>query len=62
MLSIADGSFDGSFRSRFIGKGRKEEEKRIFMETIKTFPNDVFEVQSLSDVEKRYSIIISTQK
>jgi hypothetical protein len=71
MLSIADGSFDGSFRSRFIGKGRKvdptgykiptEEEKRIFMETIKTFPNDVFEVQSLSDVEKRYSIII-TQK
>ena len=51
-----------NFRSRFIGKGRKvdptgykiptKEEKRKFMETVKTYPNDVFEVQSLSDVEK----------
>ena len=66
ILSIADGSFDGNFRSRFIGNGKKgdptgyktpsEKEKR-FMETIKTYSNHVFEVQSLSDLRKRFYIL-----
>ena len=66
LLSIADGSFDGHFRRRFKGKGKTkkdggqgfiiptEDEQLRFAETVKKFPNDIFEVESLSKENVRY--------
>ena len=65
-MSIADGSFDGHFRRRFRGKGKTkkdggqgfiiptENEQLRFAETVKKYPNDVFEVESLSKENVRY--------
>ena len=67
LLSIADGSFDGHYRRRFSGKGKTkkdggqgfvlptEDEQLRFTETVKKFPNDVFEVESLSKENVRYA-------
>ena len=66
LLSIADGSFDGHFGRRFRGKGKTrkdgsqgfviptEDERLRFAETVKIYPNDIFEVESLSKENIRY--------
>ncbi len=66
LLSIAEGSFDGHFRRQFKGKGKTkkdggqgfiistEDEHLRFAETVKKFPNDIFEVESLSKENVRY--------
>ena len=79
LLSIADGSYDGHFRRRFVGRGKtskcggqgyttpNEDERRNFLESVKQFPNDIFEVKSLKSSGTRFvllkllTVIMSTQ-
>ena len=64
LISIADGSFDGHFRRRYMGKGKtkndvqgykrpNEKEKETFLQNVKKFANDVFQVASLTDSNRR---------
>ena len=62
LLSIADGSFDGHFRRRYMGKGKtnndaqgykRPNEKETFLQNVKKFANDVFQVASLTDSNRR---------
>ncbi|KAK7918603.1 hypothetical protein WMY93_009887 [Mugilogobius chulae] len=67
LLSVSDGSYDCNLRSRFSGKASSkndrlgfrvptEEEQRRLTSSIKEFPNDVFEVDSLSETGQRYTV------
>lgn len=60
LLSIADGSFDGLYRRRFMGKGKHEkgkdggvgfkmpndEERNRYIATVEEFDNNVFKMES----------------
>ena len=64
LLSVADGSFDGSFRMRFMGKGKAkkdgglgykvptEDEKASFSGKVKKFSKDISQVASFTDSDK----------
>ena len=66
LLSIADGSFDGYFRRRFLGKSKRkvdggqgfkvptQQEQKTYLEKVITYEHNVFEVPSLSEEDKRY--------
>lgn len=62
LLSIADGSFDGQYRRRFMGKGKdggtgfkvpNANELDIYLSSIEKFDNNVFKVGSLSQSNLR---------
>jgi hypothetical protein len=66
LLSVVDGSFDGHFRRRFLGKQKQksdgaqglkvpsEDIQKRFLETVQEFPNGIFQVSSVSQDSKRY--------
>lgn len=66
LLSIADGSFDGHFRGRFLGKDKQKvdggqgfklptlQEQRKYLEKVKAYDHKVFEVSSFSEEDMRY--------
>ncbi len=66
LLSIADGSFDGHFRRRFLGKDKRkadggqgfklptEQEQRTYLEKVKAYEHNAFEVSSLPEEDIRY--------
>ena len=65
LLSIADGSYDGLYRHRFMGKGKdgstgfKVPDKKqldTYLSTVRDFGNNIFKVGSASDTSQRYSI------
>lgn len=62
LLSLADGSFDGQYRQRFMGRGRdggtgfkvpNQEERDYYLRTVEQFSNNVFTVESLSESDTR---------
>ena len=62
LLSLADGSFDGQYRQRFMGKGKdggtgfkvpNQQERDCYLRTVEQFSNNVFTVESLSESDKR---------
>jgi hypothetical protein len=65
LLSVVDGSFDGHFRRRFLGKQKQksdgaqgfkvpsEDVQKRFLETVQEFPNGIFQVSSVSQDSKR---------
>jgi hypothetical protein len=67
-LSIADGSFDGYFRRRFLGKNKRkvdggqgfkvptQQEQKTYLEKVITYEHNVFEVPSLSEEDKRFCL------
>ena len=69
LLSIADGSFDGNFRHRFLGKDKQKAdggqgfkvptqlEQKTYLEKVKVYENNVFEVPSLSEEDSRYRLL-----
>ena len=60
LLSVIDGSFDGHYRRRFMGKRkqkndaakrfkvRSEDTRKKFLETVQEVPNCIFQVSSVS--------------
>ncbi|CAB4043993.1 PREDICTED: uncharacterized protein LOC107344333, partial [Paramuricea clavata] len=70
LLSKADGSFDGHFWRRYMGKGKtkndvqgykqpNKKEKETFLQNVKKFANDVFQVASLTDSNRSYMVEMS---
>ena len=69
LLSIADGSFDGNFGHRFLGKDKQKAdggqdfkvptqlEQKTYLEKVKVYENNVFEVPSLSEEDSRYRLL-----
>ena len=62
LLSVADGSFDGLYRRRFMGKGMDgstgfkvpdANECSMLLSTVEKFNNNVFKVGSLSQSNQR---------
>ena len=64
LLSIADGSFDGHFSRRYMGKGKtkndaqsykrpNEKEKEKVLQNVKKFASYVFQVASLTVSNRR---------
>ena len=60
LLSVVDGSFDGHYRRRFMGKQKQKndgthgfkvpsvETQKEFLETVQEFPDGIFQVSSVS--------------
>ena len=66
LLSLADGSFDGQYRQRFMGRGKdggtgfkvpNQEERDCYLRTVEQFTNNVSAVESLSESETRLALI-----
>ena len=62
LLSLADGSLDGQYRQRFLGRGKdggtgfkvpNQEERDWYLHTVEQFCNNVFTVESLSESDTR---------
>lgn len=62
LLSLADGSLDGQYRQRFLGRGKdggtgfkvpNQEERDWYLHTVEQFSNNVFTVESLSESDTR---------
>ena len=68
-MSIADGSFDGNFRHRLLGKDKQKAdggqgfkvptqlEQKTYLEKVKVYENNVFEVPSLSEEDSWYRLL-----
>ena len=63
LLSLADGSFDGHYRHRFMGKGKDgstgfptptPEQQSTYLSSVQQFDNNVFTIASGSSPEQRY--------
>ena len=68
LLSVADGSFDGLYRRRFMGKGMDgstgfkvpdANECSMLLCTVEKFNNNVFKVGSLSQSNQRLGLAIT---
>ena len=67
LLSVIDGSFDGHYRRHFMGKQKQkndaakrfkvpsEDTQKKFLETVREFPNSIFQVSSVS-LEKQWYV------
>ncbi|XP_078686972.1 uncharacterized protein LOC144919399 [Branchiostoma floridae x Branchiostoma belcheri] len=65
LLSLADGSFDGHYRHRFMGKGKDgatgfaiptPEQQSTYLSSVQQFDNNIFTVASGSRPEQSYTV------